>query len=192
VAKGFVAGFLVGVVLLAGGLYSYFALGMAPAAAGDPPMLFERWLAQKALIAHIEKQSVPAPAVPADEPNLLAGAKVYKDNCAGCHGLLGQTSPMIARGMYPHAPQLFEGKGVSDDPLSMNYWKVVNGIRLTGMPSFKDALTDTQVWQVSQLVTHSNEISDSVKKELTPEPEVAPATQPAAPARTRAVASRQG
>ena len=87
---------------------------MAPAAAGDPPMPFEKRLANKALNAHIEKQSVPSPSVPADEPNLLAGAKVYKENCAGCHGLPGQTPPAIANEMYPHAPLLFKGKGVTD------------------------------------------------------------------------------
>ena len=179
-ARGFVVGFLVGVLLLAGGLYYYFASGMAPAAAGDSPMPFEKKLANKSLSAHIERQIVPSPSVPADEPNLLAGAKVYKENCAGCHGLPGQAPPVIANAMYPHATLLFKGRGVTRDPISESYWKAANGIRLTGMPSFKDALTDTQLWQVSQLVAHANEISDSVKKELMPEP---------APA--RALASQQ-
>jgi len=34
--------------------------------------------------------------------------------------------------------------GVSDDPPGETYWKVANGIRLTGMPAFKDTLTDTR------------------------------------------------
>jgi len=34
------------------------------------------------------------------------------------------------------------------------------------MPAFKTKLTDTQLWQVSQLIAHANEISDSVKREL--------------------------
>lgn len=49
---------------------------------------------------------------------------------------------------------------------SESYWKAANGIRLSGMPAFKNKLTDTQLWQVSQLVTHSDEISESVKKAL--------------------------
>jgi thiosulfate dehydrogenase len=47
--------------------------------------------------------------------------------------------------MYPKPPQLFHGKGVTDDPVSESYWKVANGIRLTGMPAFKTKLSDTQV-----------------------------------------------
>ena len=78
--------------------------------------------------------------------------------------------------MYPKPPQLFRGKGVTDDSVSESYWKVANGIRLTGMPSFKTKLTDTQVWQVSQLIAHANEISDSVKRAL-----VTDVTTPAPP-----------
>ena len=63
----------------------------------------------------------------------------------------------------PNPPQLFRGKGVTDDPVSETYWKTANGIRLTGMPAFKTKLTDTQMWQVSQLLAHANEIPDSVK-----------------------------
>jgi thiosulfate dehydrogenase len=55
---------------------------------------------------------------------------------------------------------------VSDDPASESYWKAANGIRLSGMPAFKAKLTATQLWQVSELVAHSNEISESVKKLL--------------------------
>ena len=82
--------------------------------------------------------------------------------------------------MYPHATLMFKDKGVTDDPPSVSYWKAANGIRLTGMPSFKGALTDTQLWQVALLVAHANELPDSVKKELTPEPPPA-ATTPAPP-----------
>jgi thiosulfate dehydrogenase len=189
VAKGFVLGLLVGVLLLVGGMYYYFASGMAPAAVGDPPMPFEKKLANKALNAHIDRQSVAQPPVSADEQNLLAGAQVYRDNCAGCHGLPGQPPPAIADRMYPPAPLLFKGKGVTDDPPSESYWKAVNGIRLSGMPSFKSHLTDTQLWQVSQLVANANAIPDSAKKVLVPEP--APVTQTPAPAPAKAPPSKQ-
>lgn len=71
--------------------------------------------------------------------------------------------------MYPKPPQLFRGKGVTDDPAAERYWKTANGIRMTGMPGFKTQLTDVQLWQVSQLLAHANEIGDSVKKVLVPD-----------------------
>jgi mono/diheme cytochrome c family protein len=45
---------------------------------------------------------------------------------------------------------------VSDDPPGETYWKVANGIRLSGMPSYKDVLTETQMWQVSLLLANAD------------------------------------
>jgi mono/diheme cytochrome c family protein len=81
--------------------------------------------------------------------------------------------------MFPRPPQLFRGKGVTDDPVLETYWKAANGIRLSGMPSFKTKLTDTQLWQVSQLLAHADAIPDSVKRLLAPDVATrAPAPQP--------------
>src|SRR5262245_53619158 len=51
--------------------------------------------------------------------------------------------------MFPKPPHLFRGKGVTDDEPGETYWKVANGIRLTGMPAFKNSLSETEMWQVS-------------------------------------------
>jgi thiosulfate dehydrogenase len=164
--RGFVIGFVLAVIILAGGFYCYFAAGMAPVATADPPMPFERKLAKMALHAHIDKQRVVQSPVTADEPNFLAGADVYKQHCAICHGMPGQPPADYAATMYPKPTQLFRGTGVTDDPVSESYWKAANGIRLSGMPAFKTKLTETQLWQVSQLVAHANEVPPSVKKVL--------------------------
>ena len=189
--KAFVMGILVGVLLLTGAVLYYFVSGMAPVAAADPPMPYEKKVANKSLNAHIDKANVPSPPIPANEENFLAGAKVYKDQCAGCHGLPNQTPPVIANNMYPHATLLFKGEGVTDDPPQISYWKAANGIRLSGMPSFKGALTDTQLWQLALLVALANEISDSVKKILAPEPGPAATASAPAPAPAKATASKK-
>jgi mono/diheme cytochrome c family protein len=142
---------------------------MAPVATADPPMPFEKKFANMALDAHIEKQHIPPSPLTADEPNFLAGAGVYKQHCAVCHGLPGQTPVDYATTMFPKPPQLFRGKGVTDDPASETYWKAANGIRLSGMPSFKTKLNDTQLCQVSELLAHANEIPEGVKTVLVPD-----------------------
>jgi mono/diheme cytochrome c family protein len=38
---------------------------------------------------------------------------------------------------------------------------------MTGMPSFKDHLTETQIWQVVNLVKNADKITPAVKTELT-------------------------
>jgi thiosulfate dehydrogenase len=176
--KGLIVGILLGILLVAGCGYLYFATGRAPVAVTDPPMPFEKKFAHMALDAHIEKQKVPESPVTADEKSYLNGAEVYKDNCAVCHGLPDQPKTNIAQGMYPPPPQLFHGTGVSDDPASETYWKAENGIRLTGMPGFKGRLTETQIWEVSVLLANSDKIPASVKTALVGTPSAAPSASP--------------
>ena len=163
--RGLVVGFVIGVLVCIGVGYYYFASGMAPAAVSDPMMPFERKMAHLALDAHIDKQHIGQPPLAADEANLLAGAEVYKQNCAVCHGLPEHPVDLVNM-MFPRPTQLFKGKGVTDDPPSVSYWKVVNGIRLSGMPSFKNKLSDTQLWQVSLLVARGNDAPESVRNAL--------------------------
>ena len=180
--KGFVVGILMGMALLAGSVYYYFVSGMAPAAVADPPMLMEHKIASKSLNAHIDKANLPsAPPIQPSDENYVAGAKAYKDQCAVCHGLPNQPAP-LAENMFPHAPLLFKGKGVTDDPPQESYWKVKNGIRLTGMPTFSGILDDNKMWQVALLVANADKIPDSAKKLLVPDAAPAAAAMPAMPA----------
>ena len=164
--KGLILGILIGVLLIAGiGCYYIFS-GHAPVATSAPPMPFEKKLASIGLHAYLDKLPHPQPEVPADEANLIAGAKVYKEQCATCHGLPGEPKSAVSQGMYPAPPQLFHGVGVTDDEPWESYWKVENGIRMSGMPGFKGQFTETQIWQVSVLVKNADKASEAVKKEL--------------------------
>lgn len=189
--KGFVVGVLVGAGLFAGGLYYYFVSGMAPAAVADPPMMMERKMASRSLDAHINKANVPAPPIQPSEENYVAAAKLYKDRCAVCHGLPNQPPPAISENMFPDATLMFKGKGVTDDPPQESYWKVRNGIRLTGMPSFKGILDDTQMWQLALLVANADKIPDPAKKLLVPEPPSAAAVPAPSPATSKASGSKK-
>jgi len=58
--------------------------------------------------------------------------------------------------------------GVSDDEPGVTYWKVANGIRLTGMPSFDHVLSDTEMWQVTLLLKNADQaLPDPVMSILT-------------------------
>jgi len=165
--KGLVIGFILGVLALVACVYLYFATGRAPVAMSDPDMPFEKMLAHKALHARIDSEKPQDSPVPADEANFLAGAEVYRKNCAVCHGLPNQPPTPIAQGLRPKPPQLFHGTGVTDDPAWETYWKASNGIRMTGMPGFKGKLSETQLWQVSQLLANADKIPDAVQTALT-------------------------
>ena|SRR5579863_2262531 len=166
VIRGVIVGFLLALLLIAAGAYWYFGSGMAPVATSSPPMPFEKFLANRALHVVVAKAANQPSPVDASETNLRAGAALYRDNCAVCHGLPGEAETNIAKGMFPKVPQLFQGKGVTDDPVGETFWKVKNGIRLSGMPSFQGSLSDTEMWQATQLLANAGKLPESAANEL--------------------------
>lgn len=101
--------------------------------------------------------------------DLAAGADIYQKDCAFCHGLPNQSKPDAAKGMFPHAPQLLDKEDmVTDDPVGESFWKVKNGIRLSGMPGFKQTLSETQMWQVSALLAKADQLPSEVSAKLQP------------------------
>ncbi|HYM74603.1 MAG TPA: c-type cytochrome [Candidatus Dormibacteraeota bacterium] len=175
--RTFVFGLIVGVVLVGAVVYFYFSTGMAPVATAAPPMPFERSFARMALHARMDKEMPKSVPIAADEAAFTAGAQIYKDHCAVCHGLPGQPQTAIASGMFPKPPKLMEGTGVTDDPPSESYWKVSGGIRMTGMPGFDKTLSTTQMWQVSLLCANADKLPAAAKASLAGVP--AAATAPA-------------
>lgn len=164
--KAWLVGFICGLLLLPLAGFLYLRFGFAPVAASAPPMPFERYVTQMALHVRIDKEMPKSAPLEATEANFLAGAKTYREQCSVCHGLPGQPQSAIAKGMFPPPPHLFEGHGVTDDPAGETYWKVKNGIRLTGMPGFEKALSDEQIWQVSEFLAKADQVPPSVLKEL--------------------------
>ena len=176
----FIAGIIVGVLLFVVVAFTYFLSGSAPVAVADKTIPFEKFLANGALHARIEKEMPKNVPVAASESTYMAGAKIYSSNCAVCHGFPNADQGPIAKGMFPKPPHLFHGKGVTDDEPGETYWKVANGIRLTGMPAFNKSLSETEIWQVSVLLANANKISDAVKQELKPPPAAGQAATPPA------------
>ncbi len=164
--RNFFVGVVVTLVCIAAGVLIYFGLGFAPVATASQAMPFEKRLANMALEAQVEKQAPKNVPIPWDEANLTAGANTYKDHCAVCHGLPGKDLTPEAKGMFPKPPQLFRGHGVTDDPPGETYWKVANGIRLTGMPAFKPSLSETQMWQVSLLLANADKLPPAAQQVL--------------------------
>lgn len=176
----FILGFIVAILLAFGGAYIYFTKGIAPSAATANPMPFEVYFAHAALHAKLSQDAPKTVPIQGTPENLLAGAKTYKTHCAFCHGLPNSKPSVPGSGMYPPAPQLFSAQGnVATDPPGWTYWKVDNGIRVTGMPSFKKVLNSQQIWQVALLLHNAENLSPLVAAELTAAP---PAPAPAASA----------
>jgi thiosulfate dehydrogenase len=160
--RPFIFGFIAALTLIAVGGLSYVALGLAPVATASAPLPFEKLITGIALNARLKKEAPKSSPIPASDEVFAAGAQIYRNNCAVCHGLPGQDQTAIAKGEFPKPPELFKGKGVADDPAGVTYWKVANGIRLTGMPGFSSSLSSQQMWQVSLLLSNGDKLPATV------------------------------
>jgi mono/diheme cytochrome c family protein len=115
-----------------------------------------------ALNARLQKEMPKTVPIEASEANYLAGARQYLTHCAVCHGVPGKEPTAIARGEFPKPPEMLKGTGVTDDPPGETYWKVANGIRLTGMPGFSQSLSTTEMWQIALMLANADKLPPSV------------------------------
>ena len=100
--RKFVFGFVVGILTLPAAFLLLAWLGLFPALANADPPEWEKVLAQMTLSAYVSRHAphLTNPVKATDE-NLLAGMKIFKDACAGCHGDPTATSDYGAS-FYPH------------------------------------------------------------------------------------------
>lgn len=155
----FVLGILFTFLALFAGAYLYLRYGHPPVSTADPAFPMEAQIVHVPLGARIARE-IQQPPFGTSEDGFEAAAKLYSTSCASCHGTPGHDSP-YAKWMYPSAPQLFKKHGntvgVADDDAGESYWKIKNGIRLTGMPAYSHLYSETQMWQLALLVKNADQ-----------------------------------
>jgi mono/diheme cytochrome c family protein len=151
-------GFVLGVVvaLLAG--YCYVRFGFVDPRADAEVGAFEHKVAMPALDAAVDRRApdVKNPVQPTDD-NLLAGMKIYQTACAGCHGDIAHPHAEFGDSFYPRAPQFVED--APDMPENQNFYIIQHGIRLSGMPAWKSAFKEQEMWQVTTFLSHMDKLS---------------------------------
>lgn len=168
--KKYILVFVAGILLVPAAIYLYLRSGYAPVSTSASPLPLERFFAKLAMRATLSHEAPKADEIPPTEDDLRAGANLYRENCAVCHGLPNAPQTGISKGMYPHPPQFFRpGQTATYDaihglrPLNPKaYWKVKNGVRLTGMPGFKESLTEQEIRQVSDFVSNARNLPPGV------------------------------
>jgi mono/diheme cytochrome c family protein len=166
-------------VLAAGG---YFLLksGRVSFNADQAPSATERHLAMSAVDASTERNAPEQKnPVPTDEADLIAGAQLYLNHCAGCHGLPSNPESPFGRSFNPPVPAFF--KEAPDMPENQNFYIIQHGIRWSGMPAWSKTLNDGQIWQLVTFLSNVQKLPPSVLKELAPPAGAALEAAPAAP-----------
>ena len=154
-------GFVIAVVVVLGAGFFCVRFGLMDPRADIPVNSLERRIAMPSLDAAVDRRApdVQKPVQPTDA-NLIAGIKVYQTNCASCHGDIHHPHGMLADALYPRAPQFVED--TADMPENQNFYIIQHGIRLSGMPAWKQVLDEQEMWQVTAFLSHMDKLPPQV------------------------------
>jgi mono/diheme cytochrome c family protein len=164
--KSFLLGVLATLVVLAAGTFAYLRLGLAEVRADMPGSPLESYLMSTAVHASVRRHApeTPNPVRPSDE-NLIAGGKIYLNECAGCHGTPGKVADS-GDSLYPPIPQFPEvGTEYTESQI---FWIAKHGIRRAGMFANGKWDSDQHLWTVAAYIKRMNALPVPVKEALQP------------------------
>ena len=144
--RGFVFGILFGIAASIATGYVLLERGYVDFGADRAPSSSEAKIAMGAVDAWADRNAGDQKnPLPATEENITAGATVYLNHCAGCHGVPSNPQSEFQRSFYPPAPGFFRDMPDMDD--AQTFYVIKRGIRWTGMPAWDRTLSDEQIWQ---------------------------------------------
>jgi mono/diheme cytochrome c family protein len=162
--KHFFLGVLFTLLIVFLGGFAYLRLGFAEIRGDLPPSNWERALLFSAAHASVRRRApeLPNPVPPTDE-NLIAGARIYSDECAGCHGAAGKPD-QTGDSLYPPIPQLpVVGTTYTEAQI---FWVAKHGIRLSGMFANGKWDSDQKLWTVAAYIKRIKSLPPRVEQDL--------------------------
>jgi hypothetical protein len=156
----------------------FFLGGFFNVAASEQDPDFVNWTLVQVRQASIARHATDnPPASLEDAATVQAGAKAYATRgCTNCHGGPGVEWQKFSEGLNPDPPDLKEVVP-NREPREL-FWVVKNGIKMTGMPSFKVAgVPDNEIWSIVAFLKKLPNVSDADYKAWTgPTPAANPVT----------------
>lgn len=118
---------------------------LAPMGAGIAA--YGTWIALSPLAVDAYPTTYLRPAVPYSALSVASGARLYEAHCAICHGVSGYGDGPAARGLRPKPADL-TAKHTADHTAGDLFWWLTHGIKNSGMPGFKDRLSEQERWDL--------------------------------------------
>ena len=162
--KQFFLGSFAMVVAIAVLGFLYMRLGLSEVRADVPPSGLEASLMNMAVHASVRRHApeMTNPVAATDE-NLIAGGKMYLDQCAGCHGTPGKART-DANALNPPAPSLPEvGTEYSEAQI---FWVAKHGVRRTGMFANGVWESDEKLWTLAAYIKRIKNLPPGVREEI--------------------------
>lgn len=141
-------GAVIAIVLLVPlGAFAFIKSGLFSVAASHPHTKLTEWVTHETMI-HSARRHGAHSRVPArfTRQQVVGGFCNYETHCVACHGAAGVAREHWVGGMEPQPPYLLDVTQIWRPP--QLFWIAKNGIKMTGMPSWKDEMSDRQIWDV--------------------------------------------
>jgi cytochrome c553 len=168
--KQFLTGFLTGVVflLLAAAAVAWLGLVDVRADAAIPPW-FAAWFSSSVHRSVIRQAATVNSLAPASQAEIIAGGKLYVNDCAGCHGAPGETGSEFGATFYPPVPQLaLHGTSYSEKQI---FWIAKHGVRRSGMASQSDSYSDEKLLLLAAFISRIKALPPDVVLSIKQKPE---------------------
>ncbi len=104
----------------------------------------------KDVVIPIEAKNLKNPLLASDEV-VGQGEQIYMQACGICHAMDGHAGTDLGRAMYPPAMDL-TSPHVQHWTDAELFWIIQNGVRMTGMPSWKSTISENDTWKVAHFV----------------------------------------
>jgi mono/diheme cytochrome c family protein len=105
--------------------------------------------------------------LPDDEQTLIAGGKLYLNDCVGCHGEPNKPSEFGAT-FYPPVPQFAQTPTRYTE--SQIVWIAKHGIRRSGMGAEGTSYSDTDYWRLAAFIRQLTRLPPHVLEAIKPPP----------------------
>jgi mono/diheme cytochrome c family protein len=161
--KSFTAGFLVGAIALVLGTFCYLRLGLVDIRSDAPVPHWVARILDVGIHASVRRTTpkLQNPFPQGDEA-LIAGGKLYFNNCIGCHGEPGHPPSKFGATFYPPAPQFPRvGTKYSENEV---FWIAKHGIRSTGMAAQGAFYRDQSLWALAAFIARMPNLPPPVVK----------------------------
>jgi mono/diheme cytochrome c family protein len=149
---------------LGGVLLALLVFLLSACTAHEKPSTVETALANvaKDILIPIETEKLKNP-LSSNQEVVSQGRQIYLQSCAICHGTDGHGQTTLGQGMYPPAMDL-TSPHVQHWTDSQMFWIIQNGVRLTGMASWKGAISPEDTWKLVIFIHHLPDLDSAEAK----------------------------
>ena len=128
-------------------VFAYVKSGVFNVAASRPHSRLVEWITHETMINSVKRRA-PDIALPqtVSAAQAIRGFCHYEAHCVACHGAAAVAREQWVNGLNPEPPYLLDASRLWSP--SQLYWIVRHGIKMTGMPAWRESMTDRQIRDV--------------------------------------------